>query len=205
MRERHWSDPVVLCTAGAAIAGFALGIMALAMDDAPPTALDRRVRRRVRGAGARGRLVGRLVSIPGYPAVYFPATALLIAWLRRRGATGGKALAIASIGGWATHRIVKLGIHRRRPRTMRGRGNEYEAFPSGHTTAMTAIALTASNVLLRQRLISRETALALGVLLPVTVGTGRVLADEHWTTDVFGGLIGGSGVAALASAALELA
>jgi membrane-associated phospholipid phosphatase len=206
MRERTRTDPVVVCAAGAAIAGLALGIMSVAMADAPPTALDTRVRRRVfRAMGARGRLVARIVSIPGYPAFYFPATALLIVWLRRRGASGGQALAIASMGGWATHRVIKLAIRRRRPRTMRGRGNEYEAFPSGHTTASTAIALTAANVLLRQGSISREAALALGVLVPFTIGASRVLADEHWPSDVLGGWIGGSGIAALAAMLLEQA
>lgn len=151
----------------------------------------------------RGRRMARIVSIPGYPAFYFPATALLIAWLRRRGATGSEALALASVGGWATHRVVKLAIRRRRPRTMRGRGQEYEAFPSGHTTAATAIVLTAANVLLRQGLISRETALALGLFVPLTIGASRVVADEHWSSDVVGGWIGGAGVAALATIAFE--
>jgi membrane-associated phospholipid phosphatase len=186
------------------VAGLALGVMSVAMADAPPTALDSRIRRDVfRAAGTRGRRVGRIVSIPGYPAFYFPATALLIAWLRRRGASGSQALTIASIGGWATHRVIKLAIRRRRPRTMRGRGNEYEAFPSGHTTAITAIAVTAANVLARQGLISREAALAFVVLLPLTVGASRVVADEHWPSDVLGGWIGGAGVAALASVAFE--
>ena len=186
--------------AGALIAAAGLTVLAFRFADAPPTVLDSRVRRRIREAtGPRGRRIARLVSIPGYPAFYFPATALLIGWLRRRGATGSQALAIASIGGWATHRIVKLAIRRRRPRTMRGRGNEYEAFPSGHTTASTAIALTAAAVLLRQRLISREAALACAVLVPTTVGASRVFADEHWTSDVIGGWIGGAGIAALAA------
>jgi membrane-associated phospholipid phosphatase len=188
----------------ALIAAAGLTVLGLRFADAPPTMLDARIRRRIRRtAGARGRQIARMTSIPGYPAFYFPATALLIAWLRRRGATGAQALAIASIGGWATHRIVKLAIRRRRPRTMKGRGNEYEAFPSGHTTATTAIAFTAARVLWQQRLISREAAFALGVLVPVAIGASRVVADEHWASDVGGGWIGGAGVAALAAALTE--
>src|SRR5438477_13123758 len=87
--------------AGALAAAACLTMLALRFADAPPTVLDARLRRRIRqAAGARGRQVARVTSIPGYPAFYFPATALLMAWLRRRGATGAQALAIASIGGW---------------------------------------------------------------------------------------------------------
>ena len=196
-----------IAAAGAAVAAIALAVMSVKFAGAPPTDVSiTRIRRRVWSAGGARPSVARVVSIPGYPAFYFPATALLILALRRQGARGSEALVIASVGGWAIHRFIKLFAHRRRrPRTMRGRGNEYEAFPSGHTTATTAIALTAANVLLRQGLITREAALALGVLVPLTVGASRVFADEHWSSDVLGGWIGGAGIAALAAVVLERA
>jgi undecaprenyl-diphosphatase len=193
-----------LLAAGAVAAGLALAILTVRLAGAPPTALDRRVRRRVLSAGTgERRRLALMIGSPGYPGIYFPATAVLIHQLRRHGARGGEALAIASIGGWATHRFIKLFANRRRPRTMRGRGNEFEAFPSGHTAATTAIALTASYLFARQRLMPLPAALAIGALVPVTIGATRIISDEHWTTDVVGGWIAGAGMAALAALAFE--
>jgi len=132
------------------------------------------------GAGARAaaeRLV-RIMSGPGYPGFYFPATALLILALRRLGARGSEALVIASVGGWAIHRFIKLFAHRRRPRSMTGRSNELEAFPSGHTSATTAIALTTAHVLAKQHLVPLPIAILIAVAIPLTIGLGRVLSDE---------------------------
>ena len=82
---------------------------------------------------------------------------------------------------------------------MHGRSNEFEAFPSGHTTAATAISITAARILEQMGVLSRSDALALAILPPVAIGMGRVLADQHWATDVIGGWIGGVGVAAIAA------
>ena len=186
--------------AGALIAAAALTVLAVRLAGAPPTALDSRIQRRVLGATTkRGRRMARIISGPGYPAIYFPATALMIAALRRRGASGSDALIIASLGGWATHRFIKLFANRRRPRTMKGRSNEFEAFLSGHTTATTAIAMTAAYILAREEIVSLPIAIAIGGLVATTIGAGRVLSNEHWATDVIGGWIGGTGVAALAA------
>ena len=86
---------------------------------------------------------------------------------------------------------------------MRGRSNEFEAFPSGHTTAATAIALTTAYVLTRQGAVDSLDAFGVGVGVPILMGTCRVAADEHWTTDVIGGWIGGAAVAAAAASLFE--
>jgi membrane-associated phospholipid phosphatase len=183
----------------ALITAAGLGIMTTRMAGAPPTKLDRRVRRRATSAATPdARRAIHLLTGAGHPSVYFPATALLVHALRRRGLSGGVALAIAAGGGWATHRAIKLFIHRRRPRTMRGHANEFEAFPSGHTTASTAVALTAAWVLAKHDLLPRESAIGLAVGPPLAIGAGRVMADQHWTTDVVGGWLGGVAVAAIA-------
>jgi membrane-associated phospholipid phosphatase len=184
----------------AVMAAIGLGVLSTKMAGAPPTALDSRIRRRVmRSTTPRSRRIIHLLTCPGHPAVYFPLTALLVIDLRRRGLSGGGALTVAAIGGWAMHRGIKLFVHRRRPRTMRGRSNEFEAFPSGHTTASTAIAITAAYILEQHGILSRSDALALAILPPAAIGIGRVLADHHWATDVIGGWIGGIGVAAIAA------
>jgi PAP2 superfamily protein len=208
---RHWkmrNEPECqhresLATAALA-AAVGLGVLATMMADAPPTAMDTRIRRRViRSTTPRSRRVIHLLTGPGHPSVYFPITALLVMQLRRRGLSGGNALLFAAVGGWATHGGIKLFVRRRRPRTMHGRSNEFEAFPSGHTTASTAIALTAAHVLARHGVLSRSSATSLAVVAPAAIGVGRVLADHHWTTDVIGGWIGGAGVAAVAALAFE--
>ncbi len=199
------SDSALLGAAAAA-AAIALGIMSIRFSGAPPTELDRRIQRRVLNRGARRKhIVGLIMSGPGYPGFYFPATALLIALLRHRGARGTGALIIAAVGGWAIHRFIKLFAHRRRPESMTGRSNEFQAFPSGHTSATTAIAMTTALVLARQHLASRPVAMLIATAIPMVIGAGRVLADEHWTTDVIGGWIGGAAIAALAGAVFERA
>ncbi len=198
------SDYAVVAAGVAAGAAIALGAMSVRFADAPPTHFDESIQRHVlKGTSKRLHALGLIMSGPGYPGFYFPATALLIALLRRRGARGTGALIVASVGGWAIHRFIKLFTHRRRPESMTGRSNELEAFPSGHTSATTAIATTVAFVLARQQLASLPVATLIAVAIPMTIGAGRVLADEHWATDVIGGWIGGVGVAALAAIAFE--
>jgi membrane-associated phospholipid phosphatase len=195
-RDRELERTLII---GAVAAAAVLTALSVRLADAPPTAFDRRVQRRVlRRATERSHRLAWIIGGPGYPGIYFPATALLVAALRRHGRPAAEALAIASIGGWATHRFIKLFATRRRPRSMRGRKNEFEAFPSGHTTASTAIALTTAYIIARRRIVPISSAAAIGTLIPLSVGSARVLADEHWTTDVIGGWIGGTGMAALA-------
>jgi undecaprenyl-diphosphatase len=182
--------------------GVTLVTLAAVLDDAEPTELDRQMRRRAR-RGPRLRRLAVIVGSPGYPALFFPISAGLAWWMHRRGLQGARLVIGAAVGGWATHRAVKLFVRRRRPRTMRGRSNEFEAFPSGHTTAATAIALTTAYVLARQRTVEPLEALGFGVSVPLIIGLCRVAADEHWTTDVIGGWIGGAAVAAGAAALLE--
>jgi membrane-associated phospholipid phosphatase len=68
-------------------------------------------------------------------------------------------------------------------------------FPSGHTTGVTAEALSVAFVLSREGLASPG---ALAALLgwPLVVGVTRVYRDRHWATDVIGGWASGAAVAA---------
>lgn len=198
-------DRSIIAAVGAAVGAIALAVMSVKFAGAPPTSLDQRIQRILERGSSRGRSIGRILSGPGYPGFYFPATALLILALRRQGARGSEALIIASVGGWAIHRFIKLFAHRRRPHSMTGRSNELQAFPSGHTSATTAIALTAAHVLAKQHLVPLPIAILIAVAIPLTIGLGRVLSDEHWATDVIGGWIGGAAIAALAVTIFERA
>ena len=77
-----------------------------------------------------------------------------------------------------------------------------DSYPSGHTTGVTAVALTTAYVLGRQGVISKRRAIALAAAAPAIMGVYRVLDDEHWTTDVFGGWLLGGAVALACNAIL---
>jgi membrane-associated phospholipid phosphatase len=160
-----------------------------------PTSFDREVRRLARRPALRG--VDTALS-PLFP-LGLPGSYLLIAhatarWLRGDRRRGGSAIIASAWLGWLTHRGIKLAYRRERPRRS-GIKRRFDSFPSGHTTAITAVALTTAYVLRRQRLISDRAASLLGFGLPALMGTYRVVADDHWATDVVCGWMLGSAIA----------
>ena len=106
----------------------------------------------------------------------------------------------AACAGWISHRGAKLVVRRVRP-PKPGSRRRTDSYPSGHTTGVTALALTTAHVLHRQALISHTTAALIAGGAPALMGAYRVIADDHWTTDVFGGWMLG-GAAGLACNAL---
>src|SRR4051812_36935334 len=87
--------------------GVTLVTMAAVLGDAEPTELDRRIRLRAH-RGPRLRRLAVIVGSPGYPALFFPISAGLACWIERRGLQGARLIVGAAVGGWATHRAVKL-------------------------------------------------------------------------------------------------
>jgi membrane-associated phospholipid phosphatase len=57
-------------------------------------------------------------------------------------------------------------------------------------------------VLSREGVISRNAAVALAIVPPVVMGAYRVLADDHWATDVVGGWLVGAAIGLTCDAAL---
>jgi undecaprenyl-diphosphatase len=183
----------------AAAAYFLLAALAVRLRGANPTALDLAMQRpQLDSTWRHRRRAGVIGSMPGYPGVYFAITALLIWFLQSHGARGAVSLVVASVGGWATHRVIKLFVKRPRPDSRKSHSHYPEAFPSGHTTATTAIALTVAYIFCAQGFVSPPVALLIAVGVPFVVGASRIVADEHWTTDVIGGWIGGIGMACIA-------
>jgi len=139
----------------------------------------------------------------GLPGVLIPAATLVAIWMRRRHARGWKQIETAALLGWLSHRAVKLFYHRQRPRgrlgtRRRDSRKRSDAYPSGHTTGVTMVAMTVAQLLRRNRMLPKSVALALGIGLPIAMGLNRVLSDEHWASDVLGGwLTGASGALAL--------
>ncbi len=174
-----------------AATGAALIARELRHDDPPP--LDRRVRRAARTIRAYGvhRILWPLFPL-GLPGVYITIAYALAHRLHRRKRTGGPAIVTSAWLGWLVHRGVKLVYERERPRRRDAR-RRFDSYPSGHTTAVTALAVTSAYVFGRQRLISRGSAVACATGASLLMGAYRVIADDHWATDVAGGwLLGGA-------------
>ncbi|HVX38704.1 MAG TPA: phosphatase PAP2 family protein [Gemmatimonadaceae bacterium] len=173
----------------------ALALVARELEFDRPTRLDRRVRRLARTR--RGRELASVMSplFPiGLPGGYITIASATAWWLHRRGRAGGPRIVAAAWAGWLAHRAFKLAYRRQRPR--RGARIRTDSYPSGHTTGVTALALTTAAVLRRERMLSTREALVLAAAPSIVMGAYRVIADDHWTTDVIGGWLLGGAVAA---------
>ena len=199
------SDTSTLVRAGVVLGASAIvGWLARRVSGHGATPADAVVRRETRShTSGVTRVTALAVSVFGYPVVYVPAALLLGRWLHGRRARGSRPLAAAALGGWATQRAIKLLVTRRRPPSQAGDSNEQRSFPSGHTTGVTAVAVTAAYVLYQQQLITGPVAGGLAAAPPLLMGLSRVYADEHWATDVLAGMATGSAIAGIAAEAFE--
>jgi len=184
------SPRAITALSSAAIAG-GLGV---AVKRDSTTAINRAVRKRIhprRSAALRS--IAKGVSYLADPHQHpFLAAALgvLINRTRRKGGLGPIA---GSIGALAVDNGTRLFIHQRRPpKAGRHHGRNRYGYPSGHTTAATAIAI-ASAAEISDELSDRErmvlwTAVA---AISISVGWSRLYLDEHWIDDVVGGWLAG--------------
>jgi len=143
--------------------------------------------------------VARFALAPLFP-IGLPGTYITFAYvashvLRKKRKRGGRAIVSAAWLGWLIHRAVKLGYRRERPLRPDIR-RRTDSYPSGHTTGATSLALTLASVLHREGVISTRRAAALAIGAPALMGAYRVLADDHWATDVIGGWLLGGAIAA---------
>jgi undecaprenyl-diphosphatase len=165
----------------------------LVIEDLPAIDLEVRRAARTRAGRAAGRALSPLFPV-GLPAGYLTIAYSTAHWLRRRGANGSRSIVASAWLGWLVHRAVKVFLIRRRPARVGSRAR-YDSFPSGHTTGATALALTTAIVLQRDGLVSPRRAAAIGVGAPLLMGFYRVVADDHWATDVAGGWVLGTAIA----------
>jgi membrane-associated phospholipid phosphatase len=77
------------------------------------------------------------------------------------------------------------------------------SFPSGHTSASTAVALVLGYALVREG-VSPRVGFGIAAAVPLLVGLSRVYLDMHWASDVVGGWIGGAAFAGAVCALYEL-
>ena len=143
----------------------------------------------------------RAASVLGSGNVEIPLSLLFslrLAMIRRRSEAAG--YASAALSGWALYGLLKFLFQRARPhvipRLMRGGG--WYAFPSGHATL--APLVFGLGALIWSAPWTRATRLALvgaAALLSLLIAFSRVYIGVHWPSDVIGGLLVGTGWAAL--------
>lgn len=182
----------------------AIGFAALGsqLDFDRPTALDRRVRRFAQQPSLDDLRIALKPLFPiGLPGGYITIAYATAIWIKRRHEHGSRAVVTAAWLGWLVHRAVKLGYFRERPRRP-GVHRRTDSYPSGHTTGATALAVATALVLEQNGLISRERAAAIALGAPAIMGVYRVIADDHWTTDVVGGWLLGTAIGLTCYAAL---
>ena len=174
----------------AAIAG-GLGI---AVKRDSTTAINRAVRKRIHPRRSPAlRSVANGISYLADPHAYpFVAAALglLINRTRRQGGLGPIA---ASFGALAVDNGTRLFVHQHRPpKAGRHHGRNRYGYPSGHTTAATAIAIASAGEISDQ-LSHRERMMLWTAVtaISISVGWSRLYLDEHWIDDVFGGWMAG--------------
>jgi len=201
LRESRSSSRIGMTTAAVASAiGFAVLASRLEFDE--PTAFDRRVRRHARRHAFDAARVGLKPLFPiGLPGGYITIAYATAHWIHRRQRHGSRAIITAAWLGWVVHRAVKLGYYRERPPKPRAR-RRTDSYPSGHTTGATALAVATALVLGRDKLISARRAAAIALGAPALMGAYRVVADDHWATDVIGGWLLGAAVGISCYAAL---
>lgn len=145
--------------------------------------------------------VMRAASFLGSGSVEIPLSLLIslrLGMIRRRAEAVG--YASAALSGWALYGLLKYLFHRARPhvipRLMRGGG--WYSFPSGHATLTPLV--FGLGALIWAAPWPRATRLALvgaAVLLSLLVAYSRMYLGMHWPSDVIGGLLVGTGWAAL--------
>ena len=123
---------------------------------------------------------------------------------RNRGKYAALPIAGASASAAALAWVLERALWQRVPPPGRHAPTE-PAFPSGHALQTTATALTTAYILQREYRTPPVATASLALLLPIASGLGRMYLDRHWLTDVVGGYLLGTAIAAPALAGYQLA
>jgi undecaprenyl-diphosphatase len=142
------------------------------------------------------------VSAIGAGEVEIPIALLLslrLSLIRRRPEAAG--YAAATLSGWAVYGVAKWIFQRPRPHVIPripGAGGGWYSFPSGHATM--APLVFGLGLLIWSAPWPRQTRvwlLLLAAVCSLLIGFSRVYLGVHWPTDVVGGLLLGTGWAAM--------
>ncbi|MEO7086470.1 MAG: phosphatase PAP2 family protein [Gemmatimonadaceae bacterium] len=169
-------------------------------------AFDRKVRKAMRARRPRvvrlARSTSYLAAPASHPALAIAASAALTAARGRL----APAPVLASLLALAIDRGARLFVDQLRPPGARRRtGLERFGFPSGHTSAGTAIAFATAMEFAKGRSPGEKAATYLSAgIFAAAVGWSRVALDEHWADDVMGGWAVGVAIASIADLTCDL-
>jgi len=185
----------------AAVAGGA----AVAVRRGSTRSIDHAVRRRIHPRrSARVTAVAKGVSCLAGPHVHPFAAAVLGILLRAERGSGGFGPSAASVGAFGIDNGARIFLHQKRPPKAGKHHSRYRyAYPSGHTTAATAIGVAAASAVVGDLPRSQQALVwAMVATVALAVGWSRLYLDEHWLDDVVGGWMAGT-VVGLAAASLD--
>lgn len=144
------------------------------------------------------------------PAALGPATFLLTGSgasgyrARRSRRAGAGAILAAAATATALNPVFDRWLPQ--PPAPPGHGSRRKpVFPSGHAFGPSAVSLASAYVLAREGLARPAVAFPLALMMPLVTAGGRMIEEKHWASDVLGGYLGGTAVAAACVSAYEAA
>jgi len=197
------SPRAITALSGAAIAG---GIGVAVKRDAT-TSVNRAVRRRIHPRRSPAlKSVATVISWLAGPRTHPYAAAALGLLINRMEGTGGLGPGAASLGALVVDNATRVFVHQRRPpKAGRHHGRNRYAYPSGHVTAATAIAIASASEIAGELSPGERRLLWTAVAaISISVGWSRLYLDEHWIDDVVGGWMAGIAIGLGSSSLVEL-
>lgn len=201
--DRWWKSPLALLAA--ASVGFIVVFVQFGSEvlERETVTVDLAIRGWMLGVRTPG-LIGVFAMVTRFGAWYsLVAAALVTAYVLSRRGARRRPLVVASVPF-----ILSLIVYVLKNLYGVARPNVAAAltfsFPSGHTSASTAVALVIGYVLRRER-VSPRLGLAIAIAVPIAVGISRIVLDMHWASDVLGGWLIGSAYATGVIALYEVA
>src|SRR6184192_2351505 len=189
---------------GVTATALAGGVAAAIKRDSTRT-IDRAVRRRIHPRRSpRVTAVAKGVSFLAGPHIHPAVAALLGFMLRVERGRAGYGPSAASLGAWGVDNAARIFVHQKRPPKAGPHHSRYRyAYPSGHTTAATAIGVATASAIADDLPRSQQVLLwATVAAAALAVGWSRLYLDEHWFDDVVGGWMAGT-VIGLGAASLD--
>jgi membrane-associated phospholipid phosphatase len=140
-------------------------------------------------------------NVLGKPLVSLAiATALAAVVAQRRSLAAGVPIPLAAVVAFAMQKLAKSGLARARPPRAVREGKTEPSYPSGHVTTTVAVGLTAAYVLMKEELATAALSIPAAVAVAGLAGGSKLYDERHWTSDLLGGVLAGTSVAALCGA-----